>query len=884
MRIPMRKNIAPKGVTATEFRQIITTPLGQHLCDQFLRLENLPTPYLGKSQDGRNGEPNFPEPWIPHGTQADEDRWVASDPLSFDNLYTTYVGENDKPRIAALARKKVAEYQQTDEYIDTLDKIENAPDATKAKKALKAFDKQIKALYDAGKKAEIDKVKASKTYLNKGKDARRTYLALKREAFYKKCVKQVQKTQDYKDALKAVSDALTVTERRSMQAQLKRNIEQIAKDAKAEYLTTTKYQERRAKEQVDLHLDAGNLYSTLSAIFLKKPTGAKRNIEPRPLLGASEKTMKSDGTTAEVRVMYLSPAVRSNNPYYDQWMVFSAFPQDMDVVAEQKGLFPVDIDMSAVPDLEKKYDKVKKTFKKFGYNFRKNPAPLRDIKLCINPNTCPHAGSCSGLCLVDSGQMGTAIGAQRAGYFKTWYFYLYPLVFFRQLILELIKEAKASAGRGMILYGRLNGTSDIPWERYIDMDALTAYANENGGAMGGFYDYTKYPYKSRKSDSGRFALMGRPEAGDWINGQCPMSYDLTHSLSEALLSEGSCAFAVVDPKIEATKAAMDWIRAGFRVAVVVDQWKYHPKQLRFADSGTKRRLGFDARPNNVAGTMLGAKVASWFEKIPLLDDKGKQKIDKDGVPLYEEDQNGFPIFALISEDMAVTDFTDLAKTSINSRFPPDRAKNILIVDADETDFRFNDPKPSICILKPKGIYVAQPDNDFGYDAGDLYLFSRQKATGKRMPAKLNAAQSAFVFSADNVLAFQNFVLDELNKSSDETIDYMLEDAATAVNLKGGVSQSNLEESVQGFGKIKGRIKANIQDFIITKKNPRRRNKSKLQAVLHPTYGVWVLAYNGGIVDINGIDNWDSKASLKRALKKAGLGLNNNNVVTGKTGL
>ena len=880
-RIPLRQNVSPKGVTAREFQKIITTPLGQHPVDQFLFLEDLPVPYLGIKQDGdKNGDPVFPEPWIPHGTCEDDERWRTGGVLSFDNLFTTYVAQKDRPLIKEKAEKAIAEYLASEAYLALSQTLESAGNKSQIRKQLSALNKQ---------KAEcIQQAKRQITQQTVGQGIPKAEIAEMKRKVENACIQKFEQMDEYQNLMKALTTAITNTEKLAIERQINATIKQLKDDAKAEYLTTTKVEARRAKIKRSLFLEKENLYSTLSAILYNSPkvdkNGVRGKISPRPLLGSSEKTRKSDGTTAEVRVMYLSPATRSNKPYNNDWMNFEPYPQDMDEYAISQGMFPVDVDMSAIPDLKEKYDAVNAKFKKAGYNFRKNPNALSDIKLCINPNTCPHAGACAGLCLVDSGQMGTAIGAQRAGYFKTWFFYLYPLCFLRQLVTELIKESKASKKLGTSLYARLNGTSDIAWEKYIRMDALVEYCNNNNGDMGGFYDYTKYPIQDVYSENlGRVTKVGRMTAGNWQKqGGCPITYDLTFSLSEQLLASGGCGLPFVDHQKEATIQALDWIRAGFRVAVVVDQWKYHPK-VPYRNENGKLILKVPQH----AGTMHNAKIATWYERVPKLDEDGQPVLEeKTDLPIYEEDADGFPIYTLMEEKYAVTDFTDLCATAINSRDATQRAQNITIVDADETDFRFNDPRPSICILKPKGINVATPDNRYGFDAGTLYLFSRDDA-GKRVPKALKGAQQQFVFSKQNVLRFQELCLQELNQSSPEKIDDFLLYVATAVNQKGGVYEANLIQGTQGLPAIMDRANALLQQNVFNIIDVVRRNRrnparfgDRLTAVKHPEYGVWILVYRGGLVDIDGIDNWNTKAELKKALKKADLGLDSQNRVTG----
>ncbi len=129
------------------------------------------------------------------------------------------------------------------------------------------------------------------------------------------------------------------------------------------------------------------------------------------------------------------------------------------------------------------------------------------------PSNCKFAGKCKNTCLKGTGNL-TLPSSLRSRYAKSWFFKTRPLAFMRLLIHEIIIESLKAASNGKLLYLRLNGMSDIRWERYLNMDKLV----EKFSGLGGFYDYTKYPKSSR-----------------WYEGW-PKSYRIVFSIDEKPLS------------------------------------------------------------------------------------------------------------------------------------------------------------------------------------------------------------------------------------------------------------------------------------------------------------------------------------------------------------
>ena len=85
------------------------------------------------------------------------------------------------------------------------------------------------------------------------------------------------------------------------------------------------------------------------------------------------------------------------------------------------------------------------------------------------------------------------MSSTRSRYLKTWFFYTQPLAFLRLLITEIISQATSANKQRRGYYLRLNGMSDIEWERFIYMDELV----KRTPGLRGFYDYTKHPKKNR---------------------------------------------------------------------------------------------------------------------------------------------------------------------------------------------------------------------------------------------------------------------------------------------------------------------------------------------------------------------------------------------------
>jgi hypothetical protein len=122
-------------------------------------------------------------------------------------------------------------------------------------------------------------------------------------------------------------------------------------------------------------------------------------------------------------------------------------------------------------------------------------------------NVCPNASiACDNLCLYFAGR-GAFNSVQKARTAKTIFYVKDREAFLATLkdnVTAVIRKAKAKRMHPVI---RLNGTSDIGWERYTVIQAFKTTR---------FYDYTK-----------SFARMV-----SFLDGKLPSNYSLTFSRSE----------------------------------------------------------------------------------------------------------------------------------------------------------------------------------------------------------------------------------------------------------------------------------------------------------------------------------------------------------------
>lgn len=880
------------GITAAQFKSIITKPAGEHWADAFIRWGNMPSPYVDNLYDfglipkkhGRPKKVDLPEPFVPMGTKYDMDRFNDKDIMDGGKKLklTEYIGNSEVGAYLKYFEPTFKKILTTEEYNQL-------------------YDSSGKPLTSITNKKRADRKSNLQNWM-------------------------------FRD-LQIISKKIVDTKYQDEFLEKVKHPSIISKSVKG------------FRYGMNLTPSNSDTYAAVSSIFLnglkatnklkrkflgKDDTGKRRytnipNFNVRPLFGSSEKVEKSDGTKVAVSVMYLAPAKRSSQPFYDDWWRYSSFRLESDKQADEQGLFPSLPDFSKLgkigKELQQQYDEAQKLFKAKGLTFYKNnprgKAPY--MKLCHNPNTCPFAGQCAGLCLVDSGQMGKALEPQIGGYLKTWYFFLYPLFFIRQIIVECFNDSKKSIKMDFVtFYARLNGTSDIAWERYILMDDLVGFINDKLNpeikivrnqtgdqsivAFGGFYDYNKYPYEARK------------KAGDWdgIGGVCPKFYDLTYSISESIVARGGGCSIVGLSFGDAIVDAMEWVVQGFRVATVVDMWKFYPKRS-FAQGeniplATAKKIGAKEIERRIK--KLQGKQKLTPEDIDKLGDlfyyrelvrrdkfndiagqKGKpiqifkKRLDRDGE--YVVDNNGQFVIDEITENWAVDDFNQLIKQSINSLDDMNRARQILVVDGDETDFRFNDPKPSIVILKPKGISVVPSgskvkDEDGNVmPTGTIYTNTRNLKTGTRFNQKLTPMAQQFIMSKETVLDMQKLFLDIL--SVDEYLE-MLPQTFFAINMKGDVTKHNLLNSVPSD--LKQLTIDAAEDYRVQIVGAKAlKTQSKQKQIKNPNViqvlkenGKYIMVMGDNQMTIDGEMAWKSLKELKSLLADFGLKIANGMVV------
>lgn len=128
-------------------------------------------------------------------------------------------------------------------------------------------------------------------------------------------------------------------------------------------------------------------------------------------------------------------------------------------------------------------------------------------------NVCPHASQgCAAACLFTAGR-GAFDNVRNARIAKTLAFVRDRAAFMATLAADVAKLARKADKLGMTPCVRLNGTSDLPWEKI----PCGSFANimERFPAIQ-FYDYTKNPERMTAS----------------LRGQMPANYHLTFSRSE----------------------------------------------------------------------------------------------------------------------------------------------------------------------------------------------------------------------------------------------------------------------------------------------------------------------------------------------------------------
>lgn len=157
---------------------------------------------------------------------------------------------------------------------------------------------------------------------------------------------------------------------------------------------------------------------------------------------------------------------------------------------------------------------------------------------------CPNAtDGCKAACLYTAGQ-GIYANVQKSRINRTRWFFMERDSFMEVLVADIQRMLRKAAKENMIPAIRLNGTSDIAWEKIAVVVAGVKYRNVMEAFPNvDFYDYTK--------------ILGRKSALALPN------YHLTFSLAEnndtfakVALEQGYNVAVVMDTKRKETKPAM----------------------------------------------------------------------------------------------------------------------------------------------------------------------------------------------------------------------------------------------------------------------------------------------------------------------------------------
>ena len=117
-------------------------------------------------------------------------------------------------------------------------------------------------------------------------------------------------------------------------------------------------------------------------------------------------------------------------------------------------------------------------------------------------NVCPLASpGCSAVCLNYAGR-GQMSSIQQARIQKTRFWFSDREGFLELLTRDLEKVQRLATRHGKLAAVRLNVFSDIPWERFLDLDRFPQVQ---------FYDYTKIPARLGRTPANYYLTFSRSE-------------------------------------------------------------------------------------------------------------------------------------------------------------------------------------------------------------------------------------------------------------------------------------------------------------------------------------------------------------------------------------
>lgn len=199
-------------------------------------------------------------------------------------------------------------------------------------------------------------------------------------------------------------------------------------------------------------------------------------------------------------------------------------------------------------------------------------------------NVCPHAtAGCAAACLNTAGRGGIGLdenglnAIQVARIRRTRYFQRDRASFLADLAREIESHVRVARKHGLTPAVRLNGTSDLPWERFAYGDHPHIFAAFPDVV---FYDYTKWPIRLRP------LVAGIP------------NYSLTYSLAESNAETAGAA-----------------LLAGVNVAAVFAVKRGAPLPSHYAINGVLTRVidgdATDLRfrdPREAVGVIVGLRA------------------------------------------------------------------------------------------------------------------------------------------------------------------------------------------------------------------------------------------------------------------------------------
>jgi hypothetical protein len=144
------------------------------------------------------------------------------------------------------------------------------------------------------------------------------------------------------------------------------------------------------------------------------------------------------------------------------------------------------------------------------------------IDLCLN--TSGHGGICK------KGETTNAV--QEARIRRTHFMFLDREAFLKQLVGEIEHAISYAKKHDLEACFRLNGTSDLLWERFPVVRNGVRYANVFEAFAGvKFYDYTKAPFAVRRHDIPNYHLTFSWAETDANHGQAKLWYEAGHSVA-----------------------------------------------------------------------------------------------------------------------------------------------------------------------------------------------------------------------------------------------------------------------------------------------------------------------------------------------------------------